>query len=145
MRRVLDGFEQRAEKVVGWFDDRQIGGAVRFGLTLYTLAIPVFQNFQITTEKGWLWSWVVAVMLLIPFQRYQAGSYARRLARQIASINGSLAGSIEDIGRMLDGGKRLQEGQCNKVSTALLHRIKDFASLALNILFKRQYWLIRCE
>lgn len=136
------------ERAVGWLDRSFLGTFLRALCALAIAWIPTAQEFADAKEPAslvriatffadprWLIGFFIALTGLAVLSHYQQGTPARRLIRSLASINGSFAGTLETLGSKIESAhrRRLDDNQCENLCTALLHRIRDYTAVALEV------------
>ena len=132
---VLRRLDRRTEQVVAWLDARYLGSVLRIVFGLVIAGLPTAQSFDLITSKWWLLPFFGCAILLIPLHHYHNGSPLTRVTRQLAEVNGAFAGTIELLRQKLSGPKtrKLDNSQCELLCVALLHRIRDYTAIALNV------------
>lgn len=135
MRPRVRKIERALERAVTQLEDRRLAAPARVACGLVLVGVPALQGFSVIESANWLWGFGVAAVAILPLERYHHASVARQIAHRVASINGSLAGSLETLGTKLAKarGRKLQHDQCEGLCSALLHRIKDYTALALDV------------
>lgn len=146
MARPLTRVSYAVEQVVAWLDRLYIGHFLR-GISAFGIAwIPTAQEFADRTGPVWLMplvrpfanpKWLLVFLLCIVLfsllTHYRHGAPVRRLMRNLGSINGSFAGTLESLGSKIESSARrkLDDNQCEILCTSLLHRIRDYTAVAL--------------
>jgi hypothetical protein len=127
--------DRAIELAVRWLDERRHGFVLRTVAGLIVLGVPAAQNFKLIEDRGWLGLFFASAILLVPLTHYHQGAPASRLARRLAEINGTFAGTIELLRTklLLANGRKLQNEQCEMLCVALLHLIRDYTALALQV------------
>jgi hypothetical protein len=143
MRRIVAALDRLLEDVVAWLDHYYLGSLLRVLAGLAVALIPTAQAFsnsprvpllRIFADPECLWVFFLALALLLPLHHYHRGSPVRRLLGRLASINGSFAGALAKLGDKVDASdtRQLTESECEGLCAALLHRIRDYAAVALD-------------
>jgi hypothetical protein len=130
---VLRRLDRIVEGLVAWLDAHQLGSVLRLLFGLVVVGLPTAQSFHIVDSKWWLGPFFVCAILLVPLQHYHDGSPLTRVTRQLAEVNGAFAGTIELLRQKITAGRtrKLDNTQCELLVAALLHRIRDYAAIAL--------------
>lgn len=128
-------FDRSLQRAVGVLDQYRVGSGLRVVLGVLVVTVPAAQSFKIIEDVRWMIVFLVSVLLLIPLQHYHKGAPVTRLTRRLAEVNGTFAGSIEVLGQELTSskGRQLEEKQCKLLCIALLHRIRDYTALGLQV------------
>jgi hypothetical protein len=121
-----------------WLDERRVLGWMRAGLALVLFAIPAAADFAVVTNRRWYALALVCAALFALLELYQTrldGSALDRVMRRITHIQGSFAGGLDSVRSELlrSRGRKLGHDQCRYLATGVLHRIRDFAAVALRV------------
>jgi hypothetical protein len=147
LRGPLVALDRPIERAVAWLDEKHVGPVIRLAAAAVVVFIPVAQAYSGVDspiwiaralasfgDPRWLIAFVVALVVLVPMQRYHRGSPVGRVIRDLAVINGSFAGSLFSLGEKLGSrkGRKLDDAECEALCAALLHRIRDYAALTVS-------------
>lgn len=118
-----------------WLDAHRLGPVLRLLCGLVVVGLPTAQSFHLVASRLWLAPFFACAVLLIPLQHYQNGSPMTRVTRRLAAVNGAFAGTLDLLRQKLGTARsrKLDNTQCELLCTALLHRIRDYAAVALNV------------
>lgn len=144
MRAIIRRVDRALERSVIWLEDRRWTAPLRFILWVVVFSIPAAQSFALDAQDcgrlcifrdvRWLLLFFGAGILLLPLRHYRGGGPMRALMGELARVNGSFAGSLWSLGQKRQAAQgKLSDGECEALCAALLHRIRDYAAVALEV------------
>ena len=113
----------------------QIGNVLEIGLPVAIGAAAGAQAFGFIGGPWWGLGWIAAYVVEQIYSRFRRGSATRAVLTRLARVNGSFAGNIDTATQKLLRGPetRLSEEACKNLAIGLLHRIRHYTEVALDV------------
>ena len=115
--------------------EAQVGTVLEYALPIGVAITAALKSFDVLESPWWFLPWLGLFVFEYVFTRYRVGSVAAGILGRLAEVNGSFAGNLDTATqRLLRAPEhRFSEEASKALCVGLLHRVKTYIQLALNV------------